>query len=149
MQAVYESLDGMLAAMIASAAPWDPAAVYVSLITGITQHGVATVRTDVTEPNLTDYPRQVLTAWGTPYRLADGSPAVDGPLITFAPPDDVHPVTILGYAYFDAATVGNLLGYTMLSTQVVLTLTTDHWNIVPRLILPAAANYESSHQWNG
>lgn len=149
MQIVHQSIDAMLANMIASGGAWDPTAVYLSLVTAITQHGVDTLRTNMTEPNLTDYPRQVIGAWGTPYRLSNGSPVVDGPETVFAPPDDVHAITVIGYAYFDAATVGNLLGYTMLPAPVGLVLTTDHLTIVPRLMLPVNGQYEVSQVWNG
>lgn len=149
MQAVNNALDGMLADTIASGAKWDPAAVFVSLVTAITNRGVSTVRTDVTEADLTDYPRNDVGTWGTPYRLVDGSAAVDGPLMVFTPPDDSSPVTIIGYAYFDAATAGNLLGFTLLDAQITLSVTTDHWNLVPRLMIPQSGRFESSHYWNG
>lgn len=149
MRAVHAALDAMLADIIASGGSWDPAATYVAVYTAIVDKGVDTLRTDLTMPDVAQYPRTVLTAWGTPYRLADGSAVVDGPEVVVAPPDDVHPVTILGYAFLDAATAGNLKGYTPLPDPVTLNLTTDHWTVIPRLRVPANGSYEVSVTFNG
>jgi hypothetical protein len=149
MPIVHHALDAALGDATATGGAFDPAATYVTLLTAITDNGVNTVLADLTEPTLADYPRQLVTAWGTAYRLTGGSPVRDGPLMQFRPPDNVHPIVVVGYAYVDASTAGNLLDFERLPEPVALNLTTDVLDIVPRVTAPASGPWFVDETWDG
>lgn len=149
MQGTRLGLAAMLGSLIDTGGALDPAAVWVQPFSAIEDLGVDTTITNLTLPADADYPRQPLTAYGTPYSLADGSPVVDADLQHWTPPDDDHPLVIIGYALFDALTAGNLIGYTMLDEAVALNTTSDVWSIVPRVKLPQTASYDQSVTYDG
>jgi hypothetical protein len=146
---VHHALDAVLTNATATGGAFDPAATYVGLLTAIIDNGVNTVRADLTEAVVADYPRMVVTAWSALYHLSGGSPAVDGPLMQFRPPDDTHPILVVGYAYFDAATAGNLLDFERLAEPVPLNTTSDVLDIVPRLTAPAGGPWTADQTWDG
>lgn len=76
-------LAAIMDALIDTGGPLDPAAVWVGIFETVVDTGPNTVLADLTRPALADYPRQPITAWGTPYNLQDGSRVVDGPLLQF------------------------------------------------------------------
>jgi hypothetical protein len=149
MPIVHHALDAALADITRTGGSFDPAATFVGLLTAIVDNGVNTVRADLTEADVTQYPRQVVTSWGTAYYLTGGSPARDGTLMHFRPPDNVHPIVVVGYALFDAATVGNLLRWERLPEPIALNLTTDLIDIVVRVTAPAAGPWGVDMVWDG
>jgi hypothetical protein len=149
MQPVHISLDSALTDLTATGGTYDPAATWLVIFSAITNNGPDTVLADCTPATIASYPRQVLTSWGSVYHLVDGSAVRDAPAKVFVPPDDSHPTVIVGYGLVDSATVGNLLAFTVLDTPISLNLTTDHYTIVVRAVMPALGELFLEEAWNG
>lgn len=149
MQLVHEAIDTALANLIATDAAFDPEAVWIGIFSAITDNGVDTVIGDLVMEADADYPRQTLDAWGTPYRLSNGSPVAEAGPFHFAPPDADHPTVVAGYALFDAVTAGNLVGYVILDEPVALNVPTDNFSVIVRLQLPASGDYSRDVTYNG
>lgn len=139
----------MLEDLIATGATFDPAGTWLTIFSGLVNNGPDTITADLTEPVLADYPRKALTTWGTPYLLAGGSAVVDSAIKVYAPPDNTHPFSILGFALVDAATAGALIEFVILPTPVNLVVTTDHWSISVRLTVDVNGVWDVSINWDG
>jgi hypothetical protein len=140
--------DGILAEMIETGGTFDPAATWVGIGSALANNGVNTVTANITE-DTTNYPRQAITTWGTPYVLADGSAVVDSTIKIFVPPDNVHPTIVVVTGLFSALTAGNLLKFDAVYPPISLSTTLDHWNLVVRLRVDPAGQWDVSVSWNG
>lgn len=149
MQLVRSALNSALTDITATGATFDPAALWIGIFSAVVDNGVDTVIGDVTAPDVADYPRQAITAWGTVYSLTDGSPVRDDATKTFTPPDDVTPTSVVGVALYDALTAGNLVGFKLLSVPVSLNTTADRFSIALRLTLDQSGRWDVSVSWNG
>ena len=102
----------------------------------------ASVRADLTEATFTGYARvQIASPYSGP--SDDGGTTVEllGPLVVWTPSDAVTPNSIIGMAWFDASTAGNLLGLDPFDTPVPLPDSTSSVKVVPRLVLDYDADY--------
>jgi|SRR5882672_1020732 len=142
------STDGILADMIATGGIFDPAATWVGIGSALVDNGVNTVTANLTE-DTTNYPRQPITAWGTPRVLIDGSAVVDSGLHHFVPPDNVHPTLIVVFGLFSALTAGLLKEFVLVTPPIGLTVTTDQWSLVVRLRVNPAGEWDVSVSWDG
>lgn len=144
MQFSRRLIDLMLANVIATGKALDPAAVFVGLFTGTVPTPAPTLASDFTLPNATDMPAQAVGTWGGVRYLADGRSIVDGPALVFALPDDDNSFTASGYYLADALTGGNVLAYETFDDPIPLPDEHHSVQIIPRLGLDLAGNYNAS-----
>lgn len=143
MQLTRKQIDDILAALIATDGPFDPAATWAGIFISATDNGIDTVLADLETEAVADYPRKAVTAWSTPYVLDDGSAVVDGPLMHFAPPDGSHLTTIGGWFLVNSATTGDLLAYAVLEDAVQLSSAGKAWDLVLRLVVDPAGRWSA------
>lgn len=150
MQPVSATLLAILNAIIATGAPYDPAATFVGLFTGINNRGPQTQLSDLTLAPGTFGAAIAITTWGTPYWLNSGQPVVDGATKIFAPASGADDCIVNGWYLADAATSGNLLAFAMLGTNVTLSYSPlKKLSLVVRLTPPLNGGWDASTFWNG
>jgi len=137
-------MDAMLAALIDTGGPFDPAAVFTGIATDINDQGVNTALSDLTTPDATDFPRKVITAWSAAYSLPDGRRAIDGPLHHFiGVGGDDQPVVSV-YYLADALTAGNLLAWDRIIPSKTLASASDVLDMVVRLTIDPAGKWDAT-----
>jgi hypothetical protein len=149
MEMPWATREAILAALIATGGPFDPAALYVSVATAATTHGPNTVLSDLTEPTLADVPRVALTPWGTSYRMTDGRVVVDAPLAEFRPGGSTSSLSLVAWLLADAATAGNLIAWAVIPGGVSLPSSSYAWNIVVRLTVDPQGRWSAEIAYNG
>lgn len=149
MQLTQAKLDAALGDLIATGATFDPAAVFLGVATAIEPGGLATLLSDLTQATGAMATRQAVTAWGDTMHLVDGSSAVEGPLMTFAPASSSESQTLVAWFLADALTAGNLIAYGLIDPAVPLPDQYNSWNIVLRLTLDPNGQWDASNSWNG
>lgn len=149
MQIVKAARDDILDALIAAGGPFDPAALFLGIGSAVVDTGLDTVLADITQADATDYPKQAVTPWGTPYTLTDGRRVVDGPALQFVPPDNTSPQSIGVWILASALTGGTLKAFQVVDPPVLLETTDNSWTIVVRLTVDPDGRWDVSVAWNG
>lgn len=145
-QLVRDQIDGILAALIATGGPYDPAGLWVGVYQSIVDNGIETVMADVTAPTGAAATRQAVT-WGTPYQLTDGSAVVDSTAKIFRPTGSETGVAAGAYLA-DALTSGNLLQYFRENDPA--NIDASHpYTVILRLVVDPAGRWSLSFGWDG
>jgi hypothetical protein len=144
LQLTLAQMDAMLDALIATAGPFDPAAVFTGIATAVNDQGVNTALSDLTTPDATDFPRKAVTAWSTKYTLADGRRAVDGPLHHFVGVGGDDQPVVSVYYLADALTAGNLLAWDRVIPSKTLASASDVLDMIVRLTIDPAGKWDAT-----
>lgn len=146
MQLVRAQIDEILAHLIDTGGPFDPASVFVGVAQELVNNGINTVIGDITPPDGDAGDRLPLT-WGTPYELNDGSAVVDSNVFNFAPGVG-ESGTVVAVYLADAATSGALRSYMV--EQPPVTISEHHtYSAVLRLVVDPRGRWSVSFSWNG
>lgn len=132
-----------LSKAIAATGPYDPASTFLGVGTAVEDHGVNTVLADITEGAGALATRVAMTAWGAPYKLADGRWAVDGPPAHFRPADVTEQQTVAVMFYASAAVAGTLKAFNDVVPSVSLLDENYAVTIYPRLTIDPAGNFSA------
>ncbi|HEX4614112.1 MAG TPA: hypothetical protein VH092_38370 [Urbifossiella sp.] len=142
-------LKAILAKMIATGGPFDPAALFIGVGTAYADNGQAEVLADITIPTGAMATALAVTPWSDPHMLNNGCWCVDGPALTFAPADSTEAATLAVWFYSTLATAGVLKGYQPIAPAVPLANEFSTWTIVPRLSVDPLGNWDFSISFNG
>lgn len=146
LQLVRDQIDAILAALIATGGPFDPAGTWVGVFQSIDPHGIDTVLGDLTMPTGAAATRQAI-AWGAPHVLTDGSAVVDATARVFTPAG-AEEGSVAGIYLADALTAGNLLAYAPEAPPVPIDAT-HPYSVVVRLVVDPTGRWSVSFSWNG
>lgn len=149
MKLTDATLLAMLEALIDTGAPLDPADTYLGVATALDDLDEATVQADVTYATGAMATRKLITAWGDPYKLADGRWAVDSGLLTFRPASSAEAQTLTHWTLSDAATAGVLKAFGQVSPNANLPDQFSEWGVVVRVTLDPDARWSAEVQFNG
>jgi hypothetical protein len=139
-------VDAVLAALIATGGPFDPAALFAGVAQTLATSGLLTVIGDVTPPTGAAATRHPVT-WGTPYVLNDGSAVVDSAPVTFRPAG-AETGSVAGIFLADALTAGNLVASAG-ETPPVPIMASHPYTVVVRLVVDPEARWSVSFSWAG
>lgn len=142
-------LRGILASITATGKQFDPAATFIGVGTAFVDNGQNEVIGDITIPSGAMATAQAIGTWGAPHMLSDGSWAVDGPVLTFAPASSAEQATLNVWFYTTLATAGVLKGYQPIAPPVPLADEFSSWNIVARLTVDPNGKWDMSITFNG
>lgn len=142
-------LSALMAAIIATDGPWDPAGVFLGVAVTVVDHGVDTTLADLTMPPTSVAVRQAITTWSAEYTQIDGTHVVEAPTKHFKPSTDADATVISVWYLADAITAGNLLGYGLMPAAISLANATRQASVVARLCLDPAGRWDQTVVWNG
>lgn len=149
MQLTQRLLDGIMAGITETGNILDPAAVFVGLMTAVSDSGLNTVIGDITEPTGDPGVRIAITAWGTAYRLVNGCVVRDGPSMTWRPADNTEACTVIGWYMADAITAGNLLSFGLFPVPYFLPDENYSASVVARVTVDPSGQWDATTSWNG
>lgn len=112
--------DAIMASLIDTGGPWDPAGTWLFIFTGIIDAGIDTDFGDLTLPTGDPGDGHAVTTWSTAYDRGNGDRVVNGTLAEFRPADDTEGCVALGWAVGDASTSFNLLDWGYFDNPVTL-----------------------------
>lgn len=142
--------DAILADLIATGGPWDPAATFLGVADSIDDRGLATAVADIHAPPTSLAVRQAVTTWSTPHVKSDGRAMVDSPSRRFSPASSADGTVIGAYYVADALTAGNLMFFKGIPGGIPLPDNTASMTIVLRLVVdPVNGTWEASIVFNG
>lgn len=143
------AMDGILADAIATAAGFDPAAVYVGVYVSGPEPSPPVTVADFVLPDPTDFPAQKLTSWSAIHYLNDGRSCVDSPARTFKPASSATGTVLAGAYIADAATAGNVLEWIPFPGAVPVP--DEHYSVTvyPRLTVDGEGRWDASVIING
>lgn len=142
--------DAILAALIDTGGPWDPAATFVGVADSITDNGLATVVADIVPAPTSLAVRQAVTTWSDPHIKADGRAMVDSPSMRFSPTSSADATTIGAVYIADAITAGNLMFFENLGSPIPLPDETRTMTVIVRLVVdPISGEWTSNIILNG
>lgn len=142
--------DAILAALIDTGGPWDPAAVFVGLFVSIDDHGVSTVIGDVTAPTGDPGDRQAVVTWSDPHVKADGRAMVDSPVLRWTPADDTEATVVAGWYTATLVTGGVLYRFGYFDNAIALPDETASVALVVRFTVdPINGKWDATVVMNG
>jgi hypothetical protein len=130
-------------------APLLPTTMYVGVMTAINDQGLDTDISDVTAPSGSLGTRQLVSSWSAPSDRTGGVRYVQGPMLTFRPPDAAGGAIVNGWYLADASTGGNLLAWGLFDDPVNLVDETRSVNVVFRPAVDPAALWDVTVAFNG
>jgi hypothetical protein len=132
MQLVQGALLTIMTNLVATDSTFDPAHIWHGVGTAITDRGRLTTLSDITPAAGTTGARQQITGWLGPIFQPDGTAYQLGSLLTFIG-DDSNANLVNCWYMADALTMGNLIGYALVTPAIPLPDATAVCNLVPRL----------------
>lgn len=149
MKLVRTVLRDILAAIIATDGPLDPAAVWLGVATAIVDNGDLTVMANVTPAPGDVGTRVPIVAWSAPYRMQDGRWVADGPLATFVPASSADACTLTYWYLASALTAGTLVAFGLLPPGMILQDETSMATVVARVTIDPDGRWDVTEAWNG
>lgn len=146
MQLVRDAIDAMLASLIASGGPFDPADLGLGVGSAISVTGLSATLGDIT-PVTGAAGAVVPIVWGEPYLLNDGSAVVDSAAVEFRPTGSEIGTVAVVYLVTLAGS-GDLKSY-MLESPSVQISASHPYSVVVRLVVDPRGRWSVSFSWNG
>lgn len=137
-------MSDILTALTAAGGPFDPAALFLGVATGLVDNGGATVIGDVTPATGAMATRQGVTPWSASAKLTDGRWYKDGPLLTFSPASAAETQLLTHWFLADAAVAGNLLAFKPLVPTQQMPDETRDLKILMRLTVDPSGRWDAA-----
>lgn len=149
MQMTAAIRNALLEALTATDAPLDPAATFLGVGTAITQSGLNTQLSDITQATGAMATRQAVTTWSNVFTLSNGTAYQNAPLKTFAPASASEAQTLTCWFIADALTAGNLIAFGLINPPIPLPDENSSWSIVLRVTLDPNAQWSAEITFDG
>jgi hypothetical protein len=149
MQITAATLAAAMGDLVATGGAFDPVGCFIGLATQITNVGLNTDISDVTEATGGLATRQEITAWTGPFELADGSVYYDGPRMIFHPTSGDAGQVVTQWYMATAITAGALIGFGNITPPVNFAGPLDALTFVMRLTLDPSGQWSAEFYANG
>lgn len=149
MQITQATLEAAAGDMVATGGAFDPVGCFIGLATAIENLGLATTMENVTAATGSVGTRQEITAWTGPYELSGGAIYYDGPRMIFHPTSGDAGQIVPNWYMATALTVGDLIGFGVITPPVTFGVPTDALTFVMRIVLDPTGQWSAEFYANG